>query len=603
MSKLFQLGDVRNRPRRSGFDLQKKNAFTAKVGELLPCYVRMCYPGDKFTLRHQHFTRTMPVNTAAFTRIREYFDWYFVPLRLLNKNIAPALVQMQNNPVQASGVMANKVVTTDIPYTNMGGSGSAPGLYSLFANANLRTSENLDFFGFNRLSSSVKLLQYLRYGNCFYPSGSAENATFGLTSDTTFSLVANFSQAVNLLPLLAYQKIYCDFFRFEQWEKNQPYTYNADYYTGGDFFASLNTISSQQEYMLGNNVFTLRYANWNRDMFMGVMPNSQFGSVATIPVDSATNRGYVYAGSFSSSNAAYTDETGTGVANSSGSTLSPSAPLSVPLSTLELSFDVLQLRMAEALQRWKEVTQVSDQNYRDQIKAHFGVTLSPALSDSCIYIGGSASNIDISEVVNQSLSTDSDIADIKGKGVGTSQGSERFSCSEHGILMCIYHAVPLLDYEVTGQWQEWLYTTTEDLPVPEFDSIGMQTQSLYNLCNHEKALVAALVGRNAQTLGYVPRFVELKTDVDEIQGAFRTTLKSWVAPLSPTYLETWLKNSLAAVGSNIQLNYAWFKVNPHILDSIFVNEVDSTWDTDQLLVNAYIDVKAVRNFDYDGMPY
>lgn len=39
---------------------------------------------------------------------------------------------------------------------------------------------------------------------------------------------------MNILPLAAYQKIYCDYFRFEQWEKAQPYTYNFDYYSGGN---------------------------------------------------------------------------------------------------------------------------------------------------------------------------------------------------------------------------------------------------------------------------------------------------------------------------------------------------------------------------------
>jgi hypothetical protein len=61
--------------------------------------------------------------------------------------------------------------------------------------------------------------------------------------------------------------------------------------------------------------------------------------------------------------------------------------------SLQASFSVLQLRMAEAVQRYREVSQVADQTARDQIYAHFGVSLSPALSDTCFRIGGSASNI------------------------------------------------------------------------------------------------------------------------------------------------------------------------------------------------------------------
>ena len=124
MANLFDYGDVKNHPRRSGFDLSKRFLFTAKVGELLPVYWRLTYPGDKFKLGVQHFTRTMPVNTAAFTRIREYYDWYWVPLRLINKNIGQALVNMTDNPVQASGLQSARQVVQDIPYTSIGGSTS-----------------------------------------------------------------------------------------------------------------------------------------------------------------------------------------------------------------------------------------------------------------------------------------------------------------------------------------------------------------------------------------------------------------------------------------------------------------------------------------------
>ena len=80
--------------------------------------------------------------------------------------------------------------------------------------------------------------------------------------------------------------------------------------------------------------------------------------------------------------------------------------VTIPGSQLAASFSVLQLRMAEAVQRYREVSQVADQTARDQIYAHFGVSLSPALSDTCFRIGGSASNIDISEVVNTFLGPD-----------------------------------------------------------------------------------------------------------------------------------------------------------------------------------------------------
>ncbi|MCE7766408.1 hypothetical protein GQL56_27615 [Pseudomonas putida] len=624
-SNLFSFGDVRNHPHRSGFDLSRRICFTSKAGELLPVYYKLVYPGDKFEIRHQLFTRTQPVNTAAYTRIREYLDWYFVPLRLINKNLPQALVNMQNNPVQASGIGANKIITNDIPWTALGndgqnGRGLASFLQYMYEGAyDEKISPVLNFFGFNAGTCGAKLAMMLRYGNFISPSYTGASKSFGLSTSPDFSLLAyNTKYSVNIIPFAAYQKIYADHFRFSQWEKNEPYTYNFDWYSGGNVFSSFISgySDSLKEYVSGNNLFTLRYANWSKDLFMGVMPNSQLGDVSVVDVlpassDSPNLIGDVVGVTVDNVNAtgliAMNGTTEPGVFNMRPArTPQTDAVLRAVISnpSLQASFSVLQLRMAEAVQRYREVSQVADQTARDQIYAHFGVSLSPALSDTCFRIGGSASNIDISEVVNTFLGPDTETeANIKGKGVGTGQGGTSFSSDEYGILMAIYHVVPLLDYVITGQPQDLLYTNTADLPFPEFDSIGMQSLHFGRFFNYKT--VAFTSDPTGSVMGYTPRFIDLKTDYDEVYGALRSTLKSWVAPLDPTYLSKWVSSTILPGESTpvYSLNYGFFKVNPSVLDSIFRLKADSSMDTDQFLSSLYLDVKAVRNFDYDGMPY
>lgn len=622
-SNLFSFGDVRNHPHRSGFDLSRRICFTSKAGELLPVYYKLVYPGDKFNIRHQLFTRTQPVNTAAYTRIREYLDWYFVPLRLINKNLPQALMNMQDNPVQASGVSTNKIVTNDIPYFILSGStvSLANLLTSMYGTGDAESPAVLNFFGFNTASLSAKLLMMLRYGN--FVSNFVDVAiygnSFGLSSDPDFSLRAyNSNYALNILPLAAYQKIYADHFRISQWESNEPYTYNFDWYSGGNIFASIQ-LNQVREYVEKNNLLTLRYANWPKDLFMGVMPSSQLGEVSVVDVVSSpsteTGRLVVKAGNaapgltgldfvVSTDNSGQVPVQDTKVRIGNSGILAPSGTYNgyVASEALQASFTVLQLRMAEAVQRYREVSQVADQTARDQIYAHFGVSLSPALSDTCFRIGGSASNIDISEVVNNNLVGENQ-ADIMGKGVGSGQGGTSFSSDEYGILMAIYHVVPLLDYVITGQPQDLLYTNTSDLPFPEFDSIGMQSLHFGRFFNFFTTKIPS--DPTASVMGYTPRFIDLKTDYDEVYGAFRSTLKSWVAPLNPDYLSSWLESSvtLSSDRKTYSLNYGFFKVNPSVLDSIFKVKADSSMDTDQFLSSLYLDVKAVRNFDYDGMPY
>ena len=614
---LFNMSAVKNHPRRSGFDLSNRVCFTSKAGELLPVFWDIVYPGDSFKIKTQLFTRTQPLNTAAYTRIREYLDFYFVPLRLINKNLPTALMQMQDNPVQATGLSSNKIVTTDIPWTTISGSGysNLNGINALYCDSVKGFS---NFLGFNSLTQSAKLLMYLRYGN-FLPSNATatKSSSIGLSPSLDLRSSDNSSNgwtSVHILPLAAYQKAYADFFRFTQWEKNQPYTYNFDWYSGGNVLASLTTTALAEKYYSDDNLFTLRYANWPKDMFMGVMPDSQLGDVSI--VDASGSEGTFPVGLFDLTDG----KIRAGLTAVSGSAPSANSPVEMRTTSilsastkygvyaqqaagLGSSFSILQLRMAEAVQRYREVSQFADQDARGQIMAHFGVSLSPVLSDKCMYLGGSSSNIDLSEVVNTNITGDN-VAEIAGKGVGTGQGSFSGKFDEYGIIIGIYHNVPLLDYVITGQPQNLLYTNTADLPFPEFDSIGMQTIQFGRFVNSKNVGWTSGIDYRTQTMGYLPRFFDVKTRYDEILGAFRSTLKNWVAPLNPADLSQWLYTSVTSTGKlSLNLNYGFFKVNPRVLDSIFNVKCDDTIDTDQFLTALYMDIKAVRNFDYDGMPY
>ena len=614
---LFNMSAVKNHPRRSGFDLSNRVCFTSKAGELLPVFWDIVYPGDSFKIKTQLFTRTQPLNTAAYTRIREYLDFYFVPLRLINKNLPTALMQMQDNPVQATGLSSNKLVTTDIPWIAISGLGysNLNGINTLYHGT---SGSFLDLLGFNSLTQSAKLLMYLRYGN-FLPSEAnvKKSTSVGLSSSLDLRSSENSSTgytSMHILPLAAYQKVYADFFRFTQWEKNQPYTYNFDWYSGGNVLASLSSQTLAEKYYSDDNLFTLRYANWPKDMFMGVMPDSQLGEVSIVdasgsegsfPVglldlDDGTLRAGLLARSGSSPSERSVLEMQTSSILSANTTYGVYAQRSAGLAS---SFTILQLRMAEAVQKYREVSQFADQDARGQIMAHFGVSLSPVLSDKCVYLGGSSSNIDLSEVVNTNITGDN-VAEIAGKGVGTGQGSFSGQFDEYGIIIGIYHNVPLLDYVITGQPQNLLYTNTADLPFPEFDSIGMQTIQFGRFVNSNKVSWTSGVDYRVQTMGYLPRFFDVKTRYDEVLGAFRSTLKNWVAPLDPSYVSKWLQSSVTSSGKlALNLNYGFFKVNPRVLDSIFNVKCDDTIDTDQFLTALYMDIKAVRNFDYDGMPY
>ena len=106
-----------------------------------------------------------------------------------------------------------------------------------------------------------------------------------------------FNLAVNRFPVTiraAYQKIYQDFFRWSQWENADPTSYNFDWYAGsGNLFGTslFASIPSSNDYWKRDNLFSLRYANWNKDKFMGILPNSQFGDLAMVDLGSMSVSG------------------------------------------------------------------------------------------------------------------------------------------------------------------------------------------------------------------------------------------------------------------------------------------------------------------------
>lgn len=643
MAHFTGLKELQNRPHKSGHDISAKNCFTAKVGELLPVWTDFAIPNCTYRFNLEYFTRTRPVQTSAYTRIREYFDFFAVPCDLIWKSFDSAVIQMgEKAPLQSKDILTNLTVKGDLPYCTLDDLHYAL-KYAAGDPALLGKKVSViegfgNIFGYNRGDVNHKLLTMLDYGNVVKKSaswiGTSDNRWWNmqsvLSNSSSYSQKSNVNLAVELMTLASYQKIYQDFFRWSQWENADPTSYNFDWYTGsGSLFSAgsnlAGLIPSTNDYWKRDNLFSLRYANWNKDKFMGILPNSQFGDLAAVDLGTISVGGSkVPVGAYDGVNdtgdfhqmKTFDESANTGsVSTSKKTTIYPRAADSISVRAgsnlwavlgaspdLSLKFSVLALRQAEALQKWKEITQSVDTNYRDQIKAHFGVSVPQSESHMAKYIGGVARNLDISEVVNQFLPSgvagmDSQ-AYIYGKGVGSGQGSMTFNTgSGYYILMCIYHAVPLLDYALSGPDGQRLVTSVEDLPIPEFDSIGMESVPAVELMNSD---LYSNVNSADKILGYNPRYYNWKTKIDRIHGAFTTTLKDWVAPIDDSFLYSIFGDNLSVYKG---VTWPFFKVNPNTLDDIFAVKVDSTWETDQLLVNCNVGCYVTRPLSADGVPY
>lgn len=577
MSDFNPLNRAKIAVHRSSFDLSSKKLFTAKIGEILPVYWQIAIPGTKYRISSDWFTRTVPVNTAAYTRIKEYYDFYAVPLRLISRALPQAFTQMSDYMTSASSNNANTSQLAQVPYVSQ----DTLSAYLQVAHVGDQTNTR-DDAGLPLVYGSCKLLDMLGYGSMIAQSNMAKAAItqkyLGIDglSDSVNPLVYQQSQLVNALPFLSYQKIYFDFYSNSQWEKHLAYAYNVDYWTG-------NTSIS-----LATDMLKLRYANYPKDYFMGVLPNSQYGSVATLlPISSIADARSVVNDNLSIVQGSLRSQPG-----SATPVLSESSKISTNLR-INADLSALSIRATEYLQRWKEVVQFSSKDYSDQMSARFGIKAPEYMGNHAHFIGGWSSVININEVVNTNLDTDESQASIAGKGVSSNSGyTLTYDCgAEHQVIMCVYHAVPLLDWDLSGQAPQLTVTSISDFPEPAFDQLGMQVVPALNLQNSPGISASG-------SLGYNLRYWQWKSNIDTVHAGFRkgAAYQSWAAPLSGSQVLT----------STGKWSYQSMKVRPQQLNSIFVPQIDPTNCSvafDQLLCNVNFQVYAVQNLDRNGLPY
>lgn len=581
MSDFNPLDRVKISTHRSSFDLSSKKLFTAKIGEILPCYWQIAIPGNKYRISSDWFTRTVPVNTAAYTRIKEYYDFYAVPLRLISRALPQAFTQMTDYMTSASSCTSNTSPLTFVPNVTQ----NALSLFLQTANAADQTNSR-DDAGLPIVYGTCKLLDMLGYGSIIDTKNSGKVAItkkyLGVDnlSDGVNPLVYQTSQTVNALPFLAYQKIYYDFFSNSQWEKHKAFAYNVDYWSGTGIIS------------LVTDMVQLRYSNYPKDYFMGMLPASQYGSVAILPSINSHHEPTSVAFGTDSRLGSYTTLTNPNGGNSVVAT--PSNGIgSAKYAFLNSDLSALSIRATEYLQRWKEVVQFSSKDYSDQMAAQFGIKAPEYMGNHAHYIGGWSSVININEVVNTNLDSDSSHASIAGKGVSSNSGHTlTYDCgAEHQVIMCVYHAVPMLDWNLTGQNPQLTVTAISDFPQPAFDQLGMQAVPALNLQNNPGRSVSG-------SLGYNLRYWQWKSNIDTVHAGFRagSVYHSWAAPL-----DGW--QVLTSTGA---WSYQSMKVRPQQLNSIFVPQIDATHCSvafDQLLCNVNFQVYAVQNLDRNGLPY
>lgn len=654
-SNIMGLHGLKNKTSKNSFDLSHRNLFTAKVGELIPCSVFELNPGDTINLDTSYFTRTAPLDSAAYTRLRENVQFFFVPYSQLWKYFDSQVMNMTSTPNGAdisrvaTGLTSNSKITTQMPFVQYKALHEELTALANSAIDSLDTynyiKDNLFNNGEYRWSCSAKLLQLLGYGNFpeqnFSVSKGQTKYILDSLGNSDHDQASNyFNLNLSIFRLLAYHKVCNDHYTYRQWQPYNAYLCNVDYLvpdkSGSLDISSLlpwkNNLSGKDNLTL----LDMRFSNLPLDYFNGVLPTPQFGSesVVNLRLGSGT-----FNASGSTLGATYNGATR--VATENGVFESSQSPLTLGIngnSQLESrksgSVDLLQLqsqhfhnftgsltanadlngslgiaalRQATALQKYKEIQLANDSDFVSQIEAHFGVT--PKHSDTVSYfLGGASSMIDINPQINSNLADWSQSNAIKAAPIGQGHGKIKFTADTYGIVLGIYRCVPVLDYAHVGVDRTLLKTDASDFVIPELDSIGMQ-QSVVgeimmpsyfdNLHGSDIIFSGGTIHKPTDSFGYAPRYAEYKTSFDRFNGEFCFSLSNWVTGLDLDRLSQLLSSKNLPTTLAPEL----FNCRPDLVKSIFLNQKTLLTSDDNLFVGLVNMAYVIRRLSRYGLPY
>lgn len=563
MKSLFAKQKSKANLQRNAFDLSYSNKFTASPGMLLPCYVQEVNPNEHFVISPQSFLRTMPLNTASFVRAKQNIEFYFVPYRLLCRQFPQF------------------IVGTDYKISALSELNSYKGSLCTFALSDTITSL-VSSFKTNSAATDV-CGQRIDYGSCRL----LDLLGYGVNAPTIRALAKSTTEFnknldCNLFRLLAYQKIYYDFYRNPMYELNNPAAYNVD----DNFDTSVSEPDFTDYNTPANARFALRYRNWKKDYFNCVSPYFQGADWLTDVVSSPslpsgdTDKynpvnpvSSLYAGN------------ALGLLNQTVS------------SNGQFTMSVANMRCAYALDKLYRLSiAAGDGDYGSQIRAHYGFDV-PYDNCKSQFLGGISEPISISEVITTATTSEAPTGDISGKGLSANSGQRIvFDSKEHGVILGIFSVVPEADYNACGVDKFNLKINREDYYQPEFADLGLSPLSLYEYSYCEPSHVS----NDNHILGYAPRYIEYKTRVDYVHGEFESFSET-SSPVSGS-LSAWTAPRQTQLNSTFKATNAFFKIRPNIWNNISNVAYKGSESEDIFIVDFRANVQAVRPMSVSGLP-
>lgn len=734
MSQLFNkfLG-AETKISKNGFDLSHREVFSTKVGILNAPFFQETLYGGHYQIDVTQITRTQPLQTAAFTRFGQHYEFFFVPYNDLfhsfNQIIAQRedkqsttqpglqmpyfnLVEFLKKLLPYAAVDYLLSLATRLDYTGSrrlparsayfefsltGLSGSnyvvrysgnftdngrpRPSIpnYFLTESMALDVIRNLDMMGYGNYLPLVKLL-VSSFLNTTFLNDSSDSVIYTLTinslhtffsrvvngyyesvvgnisftdafgAPSTFSTVYLYKAAItdvinyfkelsnfgsdpvhcNLWRPLAYNKIYEQIYRNSYYDFRMPCIdyvntstisfeyvnlFNLDDIVGEISFNELN-------FYRVLCIFASKYHQYDKDMFSGVLPSTQFGDVSVMTDDRSWLNLSINDGNVESNVSTFT---GQGSVRGLGYSSSV-APTDLPKFRFDpaLAISVLTQRRANALQRFRENMLRAGNRTKDAFRAHFGGNGPKSeAKNNVYYLGSFDGNIDLNTVASTSETSDIELGQLASNGVGMVQGNKiKFDADDFGVIVGVMYIAKPAEYEAFGLDKVNQNLDPFDYPYGELQNIGLAPleSSRLDLFRRSDEFSRVEDEQSSQAqfimplgiMGYLPQFIEHKTRVDKVHGEFysaapwlyfETSTGTPVRRLSDIPLGEFSSYVTPRGDSEWGQTYSWLLINPNSVDNVFKLQSDFLQSSDQFHINCQFSVFASQPLSVIGLPY
>lgn len=548
---------------RNVFSLSRPVVGSMRMQRNYPTEIIEIVPGDALNLRQETFLRTAPLVAPPLAKVTLSHHAFFVPCWQLHEKFDDFITGGEkmdfhdHMPFVTVGELYTWIYGTlfNIYWALTGGPDSS---YSGF----LSLSND-------RMEEVISLIEMLDYSRAvpfalpeFQPVQVEDNGTIydldnlpdiqltqlwqdlediadaNLKAFTAYNplFLANSSIRVNLLPLYAYLKVWCEYFRDENlvddfWDELK----DSDWFTTTDHldsiapeFSIVNGLpddvfssSDMDNWTLISERLALKKRAWRKDRFTSALPWTQKGPDISIPI-SGTVPVSIDSGSPSPASRQ------TLYIETSGSISSGSAPGNTRI--LEGAADLSEatgmatmrdLRRAEAVEEFEEADGRFGNRYPENTLGQFGVYTPDSRLPRAQFLGSARQVVSFGEIPQTSETGDTPLGTLAGKGTSYSPNflfKRRFTM--HGFVII------LTSIQVSAMYEQGIHPMFSrfdrtEYAWPRYARLGEEP-----IYAKELSIFGENVDENA-VFGYAPRYSTYKSDTGSVHGQMKTTLNYW----------------------------------------------------------------------------